>query len=272
MPNELFAAQSLWLIIGAGILSVSLYLLLAVPQGDSAPVFKWTGYGLVAGSLSILFAAVVFVPGPSSEAVSGENWNLAEVVSFSVMAGTCVVSSVVVVVSRRMPSILLGFLMVMLGSAGLLMLAGAWFLAAANVFALAFGIGTVWYCSSRRMLQHILEEIKQPLHEPLLACVTAGLLIFIVCAATHFSLTAKPSGGEQRGIVSQVSTTRQSKRVMSNAAIQLRIESEQPHTLQLGTTLFREHFLSVEIVGLLMLTAAVGTALIVVSGGRESHQ
>ena len=260
MGNVSFAAQSVGLLIASGALSLGIYLLVtkvngAVDAQNNRPLVAkfamWFAIALVTVSLSVLLGEVVVRPSPDADVPSAPHGNLSSLLTFLVLAGTCMGSSILVIVSCRLPSILLGFVLVLLSNSGLLLLAGAGFVAAANVIVLAGGLGTAWLLTSQQSASRILKDIgltrsQRPIHEPFISCLTAGLLVFVLAAATQFSFTVTRSDDNER-----------------------RAETNLPDAADFGLTLFRDHFLSIEIAGLLMLVTIVGATLIVLNVDRR---
>jgi NADH:ubiquinone oxidoreductase subunit 6 (subunit J) len=87
----------------------------------------------------------------------------------------------------------------------------------------------------------------------------AGMLVGTI----HYSAKAEVATATGEAIVSGRPSPELVGSVINGAPVTWRIDPARPHVDALGRTLFLDHYVSVEVIGVLLLTAVVGAMLIV---------
>ncbi len=221
--------------------SLGLYLML--PRGQASGKL---GSRIVGGLLLIVSMILLATMSASGDAgvrfiyAYGDlGWNA----SYWFLAGLSLVSAVLMVTSRNPVYSALWFAMVLMSNSGLYLLMDASFLAAATVIVYAGAVVVTF------------------LFVVMLAQPNGGLVIGVVLLTTlTFSagteIEAAAGTGSRRPSVADVA------RVASATTLPTKIDPARGHVEGLGRSLFLEHYMSVEVVGVLLLAAVVGALLI----------
>lgn len=213
--------------LGAGLTLVALLLL--IPH--------WSGLGVVS-------ATVLFYP----------------------LAVVTLVAAVMTVTSRNPVYCALWFGLVLLSTAGLFLLAGAQFLAAATVIVYAGAIVVTLLFIVMLAQQQGLAHYDRVTHEPFLGTWTSIVLMAVVLVTfveTIGSVSNVPSAARRAEGSLPAATTLAALRASEPAAARIETgHNALPHVAQLGTAMFADHLIGVEAVGTLLLVALVGAAVI----------
>lgn len=186
-------------------------------------------------------------------------------VIFYVLAGVSVVSGVLMITSHNPIISALWFALVLLSNSGLYLLQGAEFLSAATIIIYAGAIIVTFLFVI--MLAQPNGAAPYDLHsrEPLLSCTAGVILAWTLLGTLNYACTyeAKPLAERPKGslLVALPSQATVAKSLATHP--ESIIHANKPHVDSLGRTLFLEHYVAVEVVGMLLLVAVVGAVLIV---------
>ena len=218
---------------------VGVYLLL--PKGKSRG--QTVGAGLCAAALALLWAI----------------WwqcfaevGLAQIIAFYAVATATLVGAVMTVTRQNPMASALWFASVVVGTAGLFLLQGAQFLAAANVIVYAGAIIVMFLFVIMLAQQHGAERHDRFSREPELAVTGSATLLAVILT----TIIATYSGA---GPLSQPSPE-----VMARMTAIEKWDTTPgaPHVSPLGRSLFGEHWFSIELAGTLLFVAMVGAIVI----------
>ncbi|MCY2963497.1 MAG: NADH-quinone oxidoreductase subunit J [Planctomycetota bacterium] len=271
-PQVLFALRVLGVLLPA---FLGIYLML--PRGGrDSHVVRLFGGALV----TLSFVLLVTFPLSSSEgAVDGSQgtalWgldNTLECYSFHALAFVSVACAVMMITSRNPVYSAIWFAMVLLSNSGLYLLPQAEFLAAATIIVYAGAIVVTFLFVIMLAQPNGAARYDRFSREGLLSALTGLLLSGVLIAAIH--LVSRTEG---RAPVADAAARPAGSVVAIQAAANptsLLPDGENPnaaHVAGLGKSLFRDHVVSVEITGLLLLAAVVGAMLIAGHRIEESH-
>ncbi len=172
--------------------------------------------------------------------------------AFYLLATFTVVGAVMVVTQRSPVASALWFTSVIAGTAGLMMILGAQFLAAATVIVYAGAIIVMSLFVIMLAQQRGAERHDRFARQPSLSTATSVVLLSLILSA--IAVTYHSSLGVQRRVPSQVPGIRAAE------IWDLRPESQQ--VAALGRALYTRHWLSVELAGTLLLAGMVGAIVI----------
>lgn len=247
--------------------AAGVYLML--PRG---PVFeqrrnRWIGAALATLSLVLLVTAPVSAGGTAGWhrtifagfGTGGGN------VLFYVLAVISLASAVMMITSRNPVYSALWFALVLLSNSGLYLLVDAEFLSAATVIIYAGAIIVTFLFVIMLAQPSGAATYDRVSREPALACLAGVLLAAALVGTIHYAATVEahpPPPGAYAETVRP--TPAQVDRTLSAAPSTWRIQptTEPRHVDGLGRTLFLDHYVSVEVIGLLLLAAVVGAMLI----------
>ncbi len=239
--------------------SLGLYLML--PRGQASGKL---GSRIVGGLLLIVSMILLATMSASGDAgvrfiyAYGDlGWNA----SYWFLAGLSLVSAVLMVTSRNPVYSALWFAMVLMSNSGLYLLMDASFLAAATVIVYAGAVVVTFLFVVMLAQPNGAAAYDRLTREPFLAACVGGLVIGVVLLTTlTFSagteIEAAAGTGSRRPSVADVA------RVASATTLPTKIDPARGHVEGLGRSLFLEHYMSVEVVGVLLLAAVVGALLI----------
>lgn len=167
---------------------------------------------------------------------------------FLLLAAVTLVAAVATVTLRNPIYCAIWFGMTLLGTAGLLMLQGAQFLAVATIVVYAGAILVTFLF----VLMLADPKGKAPYDrvswESLLSAATGALLVGILTMATAAVLT----GPAKSRLAPEVAQEQRSENILA-----------EDHVARLGAELFSRHLIAVEVAGVLLLAALVGATAIV---------
>lgn len=237
----------------AAVLGLGVYLML--PQGRKATL----GAGHWIGSI-LVTVALVGLAGQFGTRLP----NLTNELTFYVLAAVSVGSAVLMITSANPVYAALWFALVLLSNSGLYLLNGAEFLSAATVIVYAGAIIVTFLFVI--MLAQPKGSLGYDWHsrEPMLSCFTGVMLTWTLLATLHHSATFetqkladRPAGASSAAIPDQ-----QTVGMGLSQHPESKISPIKGHVDSLGRVLFLEHYVSVEVIGMLLFVAVVGAVLI----------
>lgn len=229
------------------------YLLL--PRGtNSADRYGRTMGGILA-TISLVLIAANFgdaLPNKTNE------------LTFYILAGVSICSAVLMIASHNPVISALWFAMVLLSNSGLFLLQGAEFLSAATVIIYAGAIIVTFLFVI--MLAQPQGAAPYDLHsrEPLLSCTAGVILAWTLLGTLHYATSqeSKPLVGRPRDASMAALPSREVVTAGLNAHPESAMHPGRKHVDEIGRTLFLDHYVSVEVIGMLLLVAVVGAVLI----------
>lgn len=265
--HDVFLRAFAVLAVGAA----GIYLMLPRGQTAGRSLARWFG-----GALSTL-ALVLLATVPGS-AASGFGthvprlfvWPLdtpASTATFYLLAGITLASGAMTITSRNPVYSALWFAMVLLANSGLYLLTRAEFLAAATVIIYAGAIIVTFLFVIMLAQPQGTAPYDRLSREPFFACISGVLLAGALVGTIHYACTA-----ERVAPASNASTARPERKLIERRLAaatspdrpqSLRIDPQRPHVEGLGRTLFLDHYVSIEVIGILLLVAVVGAMIIV---------
>ena len=271
-----------FLILGLG--GVGLYLML--PRGQFASDLRLEKLMRLIGGVLATAALVMLAtaPGTWKTGVPGTffwglgNWTSSA--TFSILAAVSLASAAMTISSRNPVYSALWFAMVLLGNSGLYLLQQAEFLAGATIIVYAGAIIVTFLFVIMLAQPKGTAPYDRVSREPFLSCVAGVLVAGALIGAIHASTTtevpvaAKPGTPAQRFfrpdealIQKSLITANQAPEGTAAQSAALRetwkIDPQQQHVASLGRTLFLDHWVSIEVIGILLLVAVVGAMVIV---------
>lgn len=255
-----------------------LYLML--PRGQ----MPGTRFGRLLGGVLATVALVLFVTFPVSGGIVGlegtQNillWHLTDqpdvaCYTFHALAFLSVASAGMMITSRNPVYSALWFAMVLLGNSGLFLIQRAEFLSAATVIVYAGAIVVTFLFVIMLAQPQGTAKYDRLTREPLLSCLTGVILAAALVGTLHFAARAEDHGAPQ----DTRATTRPEETIIHNAARGTSAhglnDPKDSHVAPLGKTLFVDHVVSVEVIGLLLLAAVAGAVLIAGHKVGEGHK
>jgi NADH-quinone oxidoreductase subunit J len=255
---------------------------LMLPRGAKNRGQRWLGGGLATLAL-ILFATNWISPFVLLEGglklPATLLWPLDKEIdnvtcwTFHLLAALSLASAVMMITSRNPVYSALWFAMVLLSNSGLFLLQRAEFLAVATIIIYAGAIIVTFLFVIMLAQPQGTAGYDRASREPLLASLAGIALSTALVGAIHFAskVESTPGGSAaaNQGRGTAVPTTAMVKNRLGHAEPKTERWSlapdnapRPPHVDGLGRTLFLDHFLSVEVVGILLLVAVVGAMLI----------
>ena len=258
-----------YVILAIGGLAV--YLLLPRGPASENKAVRWAGAALAA--LSALLTVAYF----------GDRLaNFSNGTAFYLMAGLSVASAVMTITSRNPVYSALWFALVLLSNSGLYLLQGAEFLAAATIIIYAGAIIVTFLFVIMLAQPRGSSIYDRHSREPEFACIAGVILSATLIGTLHYVTTTESAASVEsladgtRPSGSALPDARIVQRVIAEGTATNVIHPDQPfsHVQELGRTLFEDHYVSVEIIGVLLLLAVAGAVLIVgqtttAAGGRS---
>jgi len=185
-------------------------------------------------------------------------------ITFYLLAGVSVAAAVAMIASRNPVISALWFALVLLSNSGLYLLQGAEFLSAATVIIYAGAI-IVTFLFVIMLAQPKGSAIYDNYsREPLLSCTAGVILCWTLLGTLHYAATSEAAIPDQR-VPGQSEELPRPQTIAKYLAAQpeSKIDTKRAHVDSLGRTLFLDHYVSVEIIAVLLLIAVVGAVLIV---------
>lgn len=234
LPRGQVRGVRLQRIVGALLATISLILLVTAPvQAEPAHL------------------ATLLVPlGDQTEAACG---------IFHGLALISLVSAGMMITSRNPVYSALWFALVLLSNSGLYLLQSAEFLSAATIIVYAGAIIVTFLFVIMLAQPQGAASYDHVSREPVLSVVTGLILAASLVGTIHYAIrseTAETGSGRRRPSAALVAAT------VNDATPQNRVDPGSPHVAGLGKSLFLDHYVSVEVIALLLLAAVVGAVLI----------
>ncbi|MBI3860301.1 MAG: NADH-quinone oxidoreductase subunit J [Planctomycetia bacterium] len=257
-------------ILGCG--AVGVYLML--PRSGETDK-RWPRFlGGVLATLALVFLVTTPIPaGESSIPGRGATllWPLddqspATGYTFFILAFISLASAVMMITARNPVYSALWFALVLLGNSGLFLLQRADFLSAATVIVYAGAIVVTFLFVIMLAQPTGAAAFDRRSREPLLSTATGLILAAVLVGTLHYAARHEGAG------VNTVGSHRPAQESIDRFAKtskRLSLESD-PHVAGLGKTLFVDHVVSVEVIGVLLLAAVVGAVLI--AGHPVAHE
>jgi len=244
---------------GAGI-----YLMLPRARAVEQHLQRWLGSALATLALVLL---ATFPVSRGLGDISGNLFSpLADWTShfvFYVLAFVSIASAALMITSRNPVYSALWFALVLLSNSGLYLLQQAEFLAAATIIIYAGAIIVTFLFVIMLAQPMGAAAYDRITREPKLATLSGVLLATTLLVAIHYAVTVE-SGAALAGSASTMRPAAATvTEVLQAGPAQARINPAAGHVASLGKTLFLDHVVSVEVIGLLLLAAVVGAMLIV---------
>ena len=249
-------------ILGCGALGIYLMLPRA-GEGES----RWPRYfGSLLATLALVFLVTIPIGGavdPNSHTASTAVWPLYEQSSatnltFSILALVSLASGIMMITARNPVYSALWFALVLLGNAGLFLLLRADFLAASTIIVYAGAIVVTFLFVIMLSQPNGAAPYDRRTREPLLSTLTGLLLASVLIGTLHYS-----ARNELNGNLASIGQRPSADLVDADQSTQFgKIKPGEDHVAELGKTLFVDHVVSVEVIGVLLLAAVVGAVLI----------
>jgi NADH-quinone oxidoreductase subunit J len=245
----------LFIILAFG--GVGLYLMLPRGLRAESSLNRWFGGALAALSLILLATRC---------GQSLGNWS--DSLTFWVLAVLSVASAAMTITSRNPIFSALWFALVLLANSGLYLFQDAEFLAAATIIIYAGAIIVTFLFVIMLAQPKGTAIYDRHSREPMMSCLAGAILAATLVGTLHFSLTH-----DRKTLGSAAALAQQSSGRRVIPAMQLippkqidqeadGEESSRGHVESLGRTLFLNHYVSIELIGVLLLVSVVGAVLI----------
>lgn len=238
LPRGVFSEQREVRWVGALLTTISCVLLACAVvsynvEGKTATVFQWLGLGT--GGLMFYLLALVSLA-----------------------------SATMMITSRNPVYSALWFALVLLSNSGLYLTQGAEFLSAATIIVYAGAIIVTFLFVIMLAQPSGTASYDRVSREPALACIAGALLASLLVGTVHFSLTSEPARLSAGLAESVRPPTAPIQAALSQGSSTWRIAPKEArgHVDGLGRTLFLDHYVSIEVIGVLLLAAVVGAMLI----------
>lgn len=235
-------------------------------EGDIGPI-RYFGALLCTAALVFLSQSLA-LPFPKSQ--------LTNAIAFYVMAAVSLISAVLMITNRNPVHCALWFALVLLSNSGLYLLTGAEFLAAATIIIYAGAIIVTFLFVIMLAQPRGTAQYDHYSREPFMSCL-AGLLLAWTLTGTIFFVTTR----EVKSPVDRMASISPHEHVfplMPTHGARAAILNRHGETLQIldprtrshmdgfGRALFLNHYVSIEVIGVILLIAVVGALLIATLG------
>jgi NADH-quinone oxidoreductase subunit J len=232
---------------------VGWYLLL--PRGGTAgsnPILKYIGAAIA--TIGVVMLAAEF--GSSLATTTNQ-------ATFYILAAISVGSGIAMISARNPVISALWFALVLLSNSGLYLLVGAEFLSAATVIIYAGAIIVTFLFVIMLAQPRGSARYDNYSREPLLSCTAGVILCWTLLGTIHYAakVEAAPLDQKQPGQAEELPKAETVSKYLASQK-ESHIDLSKPHVDSLGRTLFLEHYVSVEIIAMLLLIAVVGAVLI----------
>jgi len=240
------------------------FLLPRGKAGDFGPV-RYFGALLCTAAMAYL-AQNIALPFPKNQLTNG--------IAFYVMAAVSVVSALLMITSRNPVHSALWFALTLLTNSGLYLLTGAEFLAAATIIIYAGAIIVTFLFVIMLAQPRGTAQYDHYSREPFMSCIAGVLLAWTLTGTISFVATT-----ETRPLADHVASLNAREKVVTllpghalKGAVlgkhgdSLQILDTRPHMDGVGRALFLNHYVSIEVIGVILLIAVVGALLIAAHG------
>ena len=232
-----------WIHLLAALLS-TLGVWLLLPRGNGAA--RSAGAVLTAAALGLWASQLLDLGHWGSDAL------------FSILAGMTVLGAIGTVVMRNPVYSAIWFGMSLLGTAGLLLLTGAQFLAVATVVVYAGAILVAFLFVLMLAQPEGRATYDRTSWEALISAAAGMILVGVLSMAFARTLTATDEADQPVVAAAATASGDRAEHVLA-----------EPHVARLGAELFGRHLIAVEVAGVLLLVALVGAA--VIAGKKEDE-
>ncbi len=238
--------------------AASLWLLLPSGRGGAADrAARWLGWLLGLAALATFVATGQRLGSVGEEAV------------FLTVALVAIVSGAATVVSRSPVYAAIWFAMALAGVSGVLLVLGGQFLGVATIVVYAGAILVMFLFVLMLAQPAGLAPYDRVSNEPLLAAVAGAVLLGILSLSIG-RLTAEPPacclmGGTKAALLADAAAAGSPPAAAESGVDMLAAD----HVARLGGELFGRHLLAVEVAGVLLLVALVGSIAIVSRGAAD---
>ncbi|MFN0052456.1 MAG: NADH-quinone oxidoreductase subunit J [Planctomycetales bacterium] len=250
--------------------AVGIYLMLPRGQRSGEGLARLLGGALATASLVLL--STHSVSSGMAEVVEGSQsgllWELTGQpaitgVTFYILAVVSLGSAVMMITSRNPVYSALWFAVVLLGNSGLYLLQRAEFLAAASIIVYAGAIVVTFLFVIMLAQPSGAASYDRRSREPLLSGLTGLVLASALVGALHYSARMELRGGAtERSILPAPDLIAELAELPGGRERTDADLEGHGHVAGLGKSLFVDHVVSVEVIGLLLLAAVVGAMLI----------
>ena len=251
------------LLLAAAVTAAAASLWLLLPRGAESRLARWLGLALGAVALAGLVATGRRLGGLGEEAV------------FLVVSLVAVISGAATVVSRSPVYAAIWFALALAGVAGVLLVLGAQFLGVATIVVYAGAILVMFLFVLMLAQPSGMAPYDRVSNEPLLSAVAGAVLLGLLSlfvgrlSAETPACCRVPSRG-----AALTTTSGQAAAPLppADAAATAADPLAENHVARLGGELFGRHLLAVEVAGVLLLVALIGSIAIVSRHGDPSGE
>jgi NADH-quinone oxidoreductase subunit J len=240
--------------------AAGLYLMLPRGQAAGRRGGRYLGALLLLVSLGLL--AKFPVATASGVRQTAFLWGFQDIplaVCFWAMAALSLASAVLMVTSRNPIYSALWFAVVLLANSGIYLINDASFLSAATVIVYAGAIVVTFLFVVMLAQPEGTAPYDRLTREPFLASCVAGLALAVTLLSTlYFSANTEVGQSPVAGARSARPAVATVAAAVDKTKLPTKINAKAAHTEGLGRSLFLEHYLSVEVIGVLLLAAVVG--------------
>ncbi len=250
-------------LLTAAVASAAASLWLLLPRGAESRVARWLGLALGGLALAGLAASGRRLGGIGPDAV------------FLVVSLVAVISGAATVVSRSPVYAAIWFALALAGVAGVLLVLGAQFLGVATIVVYAGAILVMFLFVLMLAQPAGMAPYDRVSNEPLLSAVAGGVLLGLLTlfvgrlSAETAACCRLPSRG---AALAGAADGTASAALPAHAPAPTADPLEKNHVARLGGELFGRHLLAVEVAGVLLLVALVGSIAIVSRHGDPSGE
>ena len=249
------------LLLAAAVTAAAASLWLLLPRGAESRLARWLGLALGAVAIAGLVATGRRLGGLGEEAV------------FLVVSLVAVISGAATVVSRSPVYAAIWFALALAGVAGVLLVLGAQFLGVATIVVYAGAILVMFLFVLMLAQPSGMAPYDRVSNEPLLSAVAGAVLLGLLSlfvgrlSAETPACCRVPSRG-----AALTTTSGQAAAPLppADAAATAADPLAENHVARLGGELFGRHLLAVEVAGVLLLVALIGSIAIVSRHGDPS--
>jgi NADH-quinone oxidoreductase subunit J len=244
---------------------LGIYLLLPRGPASESRVSRWLGGALA--TLSLVWVTAEFgarLPGLSNSLV------------FYILAALSVGSAAMTISSRNPVFSALWFALMLFSNSGLYLLQDAEFLAAATVIIYAGAIIVTFLFVIMLAQPRGTATYDRYSREPFFSCLAGVILAGTLIGTLHYSMISESQPSARGGlepalpspaIVQEVlkrgsPTSRMPEELAADETEAADVQLRPGHVKSLGQTLFLDHYVSVEVIGVLLLVAVIGAVLI----------
>jgi NADH-quinone oxidoreductase subunit J len=182
---------------------------------------------------------------------------------FHLLAFISVASAAMMITSRNPVYSALWFAMVLMGNSGLFLLQGAEFLSAATVIVYAGAIVVTFLFVIMLAQPTGTARYDRYSREPLLVTATGVVLASVLVGSFHYAARFESWGSADATAGSFRPATDAIREAAGDFESYPRVDDQNPRQVaSLGKSLFVDHVVSVEVIGILLLAAVVGAVLI----------